>query len=81
MDQTLHDKIQVKLQAYLNRDPTEDEISNGQTDIHVMQWIAQDDAATQNDLIASVAQSAGIDVAVLKAQSLQVSSKSVVKLL
>lgn len=75
MDEVLRQKITDKLTTFLNRAPSESEIINGQTDSTLMQWIAQDDAAAQNDLIASIAESAGLNVETLKAKSLQVSNK------
>lgn len=70
MDPILKQKITDKLTAFLNREPTENEIINGQTDAHLMQWISQDDALIQ---IASN-ESLKAEIAALKA-----SSKSMVK--
>lgn len=44
MEPILKQKITDKLRAYLNREPTEQEIMNGNTDANVMHWIAKDDA-------------------------------------
>lgn len=47
MDDILKQKITDKLRAYLNREPTEAEIINGQSDSILMGWIRDDD---HNDL-------------------------------
>lgn len=43
MDPTLRQKIYNKLKKFLNREPTENEIINGQTDSTLMGWIHNDD--------------------------------------
>jgi hypothetical protein len=45
MDETLKTKIRNKLRKFLNREPSEDEIINGQTDVNLMTWIQNDDLA------------------------------------
>lgn len=39
MNPTLHQQIHDELVILLNREPTEDEITNGQTDTYIMQQI------------------------------------------
>ncbi len=68
MDPILRQKIYDKLLTYLNREPSENEIINGQNDANLMHWIAQDDVAAQNDLITAIGIGAGLDVASLKSQ-------------
>ncbi len=67
MDDTLRQKITDKLRTYLNREPLENEIINGQNDANLMHWIAQDDAAAQNNLISAIATAANVDIATIKA--------------
>lgn len=45
MDPVLKQKIHDKLLGYLNREPSDDEVINGQNDANLMHWIAQDDTA------------------------------------
>ncbi|MBP9771462.1 MAG: hypothetical protein KBD16_00845 [Candidatus Pacebacteria bacterium] len=47
MDPTLKDKITDKLRAFLNREPTESEVINGQTDSNLMGWIVKEDIEAQ----------------------------------
>lgn len=47
MDPILKNKITNKLRAFLNREPTESEIINGQTDSNLMGWIVQEDVEAQ----------------------------------
>lgn len=75
MDDTTRTKITSKLRAYLNREPSEAEVMNGQSDSNLMHWIAQDDAKVQNDLIAQVAETAGVDIASLIAKSNDIIAK------
>lgn len=41
MDQELRDKITLVLTEYLNREPSENEIMNAQTDINIMFKVLQ----------------------------------------
>jgi hypothetical protein len=43
MTPELHTKIRDKLFKYLSREPSENEIQNGQTDDRLMGWIQEDD--------------------------------------
>lgn len=43
MNETLKGKITIKLRTLLNREPSESEIINGQTDAALMGQILQDD--------------------------------------
>lgn len=40
MTPALHEKIRKVLATYLNREPSENEIINGQTDAQVMHWVS-----------------------------------------
>ena len=50
MDPDLKLKITNRLRIFLNRDPSEREIINGQNDSTLRAWIAEDDAHEQNAL-------------------------------
>lgn len=54
MDPLLKQKITDKLRAYLNREPLEHEIINGQNDSTLMHWIAQDDTKANAEAIATL---------------------------
>jgi hypothetical protein len=47
MDPILKEKIRQKLAGYLNREPSEAEIANGQTDVNIRGWIQSDDIKEQ----------------------------------
>lgn len=59
MDPILKQKITDRLRLYLNREPSENEIINGQNDSNLMQWIGHNDvavlAANVDSLSATVA--------------------------
>lgn len=44
-------KIKIKLQKFLNREPTENEIKNGEKDYNIIQQIIIDELAEQNKMI------------------------------
>lgn len=67
MDNLLRQKIIAKLTSYLNREPSDNEVINAQTDANIMHWIAQDDTAEQRTLIDAVALAANVDVSAVKA--------------
>lgn len=51
MDTDTYNKIKAELTLYLNREPTENEIINGQTDINIMAKVNQ---AKNQELIQSL---------------------------
>jgi len=54
MDTILRQKIINKLTSFLNREPTEDEIVNGQSDTNLMGWIRDDDQKILQEKIDSL---------------------------
>lgn len=50
MDELLYNSIRDELTKLLNREPTEQEIYNGQTDIHIKQKI-QDKKIEEQDIL------------------------------
>ncbi len=75
MTPELKQKITDKLRGYLNREPSNDEVINGQNDANLMHWIVQDDIATQNsaiEAVTNIANATSLDVQTLKASPIQV---------
>ncbi len=61
MDPDLKLKITNRLRIFLNRDPSEREIINGQNDSTLRAWIAEDDAHEQNALTEILATTKDVD--------------------
>ncbi len=69
MDEILRQKITDKLRGYLNREPSEGEIINGQNDANLMHWISQDDAADQAAKVDALAQASNVDISNVSSKS------------
>ncbi len=69
MDDTLRQKITEKLRTFLNREPSEAEVINGQTDANIMHWIARDDAADQKAQVEAIALASNVDISQVSAKT------------